>query len=95
MFERYAEDTYTGDQRYASTIGVDFKVKVSSVTTNRREHVCKLQMWDTAGQERFRAITQSYYRGTGICIVCFDTSTPGGERSIYSVRRWIEDVKWK
>jgi len=53
----------------------------------------KLQIWDTAGQERFRAITQSYYRGMRICVLCFDTSRTGLPGSIQNVRKWLDDVK--
>jgi small GTP-binding protein len=36
---------------------------------------CKLYIWDTAGQERFKSIAQAYYKGTEICIICFDASS--------------------
>lgn len=54
----------------------------------------KLQIWDTAGQERFRSITQSYYRGMRVCVLCFDGSKRGGELgSINNVMKWLNDVK--
>jgi small GTP-binding protein len=52
----------------------------------------KLQVWDTAGQERFRSITQSYYRGMKLCILCFDAMS-GNSGSINNITRWLDDIK--
>jgi small GTP-binding protein len=52
----------------------------------------KVQVWDTAGQERFRSITQSYYKGTKICIICFDSTRQGAPGSLFKVRDWLADV---
>ncbi|VBB18244.1 Rab family, other [Yasminevirus sp. GU-2018] len=95
LFDRLCDEKFLNDSRYASTIGVDFKVKLINTRTDRGSHTCKLQIWDTAGQERFKAITQSYYRGTHVCIVCFDTSVYSGSRSLTSVMSWITDVRMR
>lgn len=103
VLERYVEGRYPEDNRYVSTIGVDFKVKTHEIASDsldlEREkenkkgfYICKLQLWDTAGQERFRSITRSYYRNTNIHILCFDVSTAGGSGSIHSVERWINEL---
>ena len=47
-------DGYFSDQQQ-STIGVDFKVKMMTVTgPDERPKRVKVTIWDTAGQERFR-----------------------------------------
>jgi Ras-related protein Rab-8A len=59
---------------YASTIGVDFKVKRLQLG----DDVLKFQIWDTAGQERFKNITQTYYKGAAGIILTYsiaDTRT--------------------
>lgn len=53
----------------------------------------KLQVWDTAGQERFRSITQSYYRGMRLCILCFDSTKGGAPGSIFNVTKWLRDIR--
>lgn len=49
----------------SQTIGVDFHVKGHPPV--------KLQLWDSASQERFLGITDAYYRGVDIVIVCFSS----------------------
>jgi len=55
---RFTDDTFSEEQ--ASTIGVDFKVKMMTTSSGNK---VKATIWDTAGQERFRTLTSSYYRG--------------------------------
>lgn len=108
LFEKYTDNTFSVEDNYAATIGVDFKYKNVEIMTRNNiinENIvnCKLQLWDTAGQERFKSITQSYYRGANICIVCFDasiidtkyTDIKYNQRSIDSVIPWIEEVRGK
>jgi small GTP-binding protein len=56
-------------------------------------HSCKLQLWDTAGQEKFRSITRSYYKGTNIFILCFDSGKIIDEETIISIKKWMYDSK--
>lgn len=101
LLERYINDTFNEDEySYQSTIGVDFKIKILDIESNpinhdskKLSHSYKLQIWDTAGQERFSSITQSYYRGTDIFIICFDISLFSGQGSMYSVIKWIRDIE--
>lgn len=80
---RFADDTYTDS--YISTIGVDFKIK----TTTLDSQVIKLQIWDTAGQERFKTITSSYYRGAHGIIIVYDVTDP---ESFNNVRNWMQEI---
>ena len=41
------------DQKYHSTIGIDFASKIIKISD---ETCVKLQIWDTAGTERFKSI---------------------------------------
>ena len=34
----------------------------------------KLQLWDTAGQEQYRAVTNSYYRGSAGALLIYDVT---------------------
>jgi small GTP-binding protein len=80
----YCENLFTFD--YASTIGVDFRVK-DLMVENRKY---RLQIWDTAGQERFRSITQSYYRGAQIVFLVIDLTR---SETIRSVEKWLIDIE--
>lgn len=84
FLKRYTDNTFQSD--YISTIGVDFKIKTTSV----ENEVVKLQLWDTAGQERFSAITKSYYRGAHGIIVIFDLSN---ENSFKSLEGWFRKIR--
>jgi len=97
LLERYI-DGKKSDKKYASTIGVDYKIARTTIdtmvqqqngTTKKISYSCKLQIWDTAGQERFKSVTQRYYRSGDIFVVCFDASSCDGVRS---VANWINDI---
>ena len=83
LLRRYADEAY--DDRYISTIGVDFRVKTIHLETC----TVKLQIWDTAGQERFRTITTSYYRGANCIMIMFDLTDP---ESFENVRSWYREA---
>lgn len=57
--------------------------------------VCKrgsqvlLKVLDTQGQERYRSLTNSYFRGTHGCVLCFDVTN---RASFESLERWLSDV---
>jgi len=53
----------------------------------------KLQIWDTAGREKYRSITQSYYYGMNMCILCFDATKDGYNGSINNVTKWLDDIE--
>jgi Ras-related protein Rab-1A len=80
---KFADDVFKTE--YTSTIGVDFKI----CTIKHRNKVLKLQIWDTAGQERFRAITTSYYRGSRVIIVCYDTTDIN---TFNNVDKWLDEI---
>jgi Ras-related protein Rab-1A len=58
---RIDEGTFTNT--FIPTIGVDFRMPITSLRKPPHNVRTKLQLWDTAGQDRFRTITSSYYRG--------------------------------
>lgn len=64
---RFADDHF--DQGTIYTIGVDFKMRNVTTTTDQ---VVKLQVWDSAGTERFRTVTGSYYRGAHAVMITYD-----------------------
>lgn len=63
----FTSDTF---EELSPTIGVDFKVKMTTVEGKR----LKLAIWDTAGQERFRTLTSSYYRAAQGIIMVYDVT---------------------
>lgn len=83
ILSRYTDDKF--DDRYISTIGVDFNIK----TIPTKYGVTKLQLWDTAGQERFRTITTSYYRGSHMIIVCYDITD---KKSFTNLKNWFDEI---
>ena len=76
------------DPRSKPTIGVGFGSKVFKIGPD----TIKLQMWDTAGQERFRAVTNTYYRGSAGVIIVFDITD---RVSFNNLDKWISEVKDK
>ena len=70
LLQRFADDSFS--HSHISTIGVDFKVKTWRDPLDGK--LSKLQIWDTAGQDRFRAITNSYYRGSQGIMIVYDTT---------------------
>lgn len=56
----------------------------------------KSRIWDTAGQERYRAITVTYYRGTGGAMLVYDITDPstftGVEELIPTIRQHAGDA---
>jgi len=65
---RFTDNSF--DEAQASTIGVDFKVKM----VHQGGKTIKATIWDTAGQERFRTLTASYYRGAQGIILVYDVT---------------------
>eukprot|EP00933_Yihiella_yeosuensis_P041700 TRINITY_DN36109_c0_g1_i1.p1 TRINITY_DN36109_c0_g1~~TRINITY_DN36109_c0_g1_i1.p1 ORF type:complete len:254 (+),score=66.51 TRINITY_DN36109_c0_g1_i1:117-878(+) len=85
MITRFAKGIFTNE--YKKTIGVDFlekKLFVNSVG----EEVTYL-LWDTAGQEEYDAITRTYYKGAGACILAFSTTD---RDSFDAIESWYQKV---
>lgn len=85
MITRFAKGIFTNE--YKKTIGVDFlekKLYLSSIG----EEVTYL-LWDTAGQEEYDAITRTYYKGAGACILAFSTTDLA---SFEAVESWYQKV---
>lgn len=74
-----------------STIGVDFKSKIMSVTDKAgNSKKIKLTVWDTAGQERFRTLTSNYYRGAHAVIFVFDSTSSA---TFDNLEGWLQEVE--
>lgn len=84
LSEYYVENKAAREDERISTIGVEFYPK----TVKYGEDFYKIQVWDTAGQERFRSVTNSYYRGSHGCFMCFSICN---RDSYKMLTRFIED----
>lgn len=85
LFDRYTENDYK--DIYSTTIGIDFRTKTVILNSN----ICRLHIWDTAGHERFRTITQYYYRGSNICLLCLDINRDL-EELLVSIDSWANEL---
>ncbi|KAI8914897.1 P-loop containing nucleoside triphosphate hydrolase protein [Powellomyces hirtus] len=70
---------------YKATIGADFVSKTVETPDGRS---VAMQLWDTAGQERFQSLGVAFYRGTDVCILVYDVTSPA---SALNLVRWIRD----
>ena len=86
IMQRYCNNSF--DPVYISTIGVDFKPKITNVKGKK----VKIQIWDTAGQERFRNITQQYYRGAQGVLIVYDVTNMS---SFNKIKSWFVGLKEK
>lgn len=73
-------------ERYDSTIGVDFKVRIIELDGKK----IKLQIWDTSGDERFREITTAFYQAVHGVILVYDATKP---ESFEEMKLKIEEVE--
>jgi Ras-related protein Rab-8A len=80
---KYTTDSFS--PTYISTIGIDFKIKMVTIGTDR----IKLQVWDTAGQERFRTITTSYYKGSHGIFIVYDVTDRG---TFNNITNWLSEL---
>lgn len=90
LMQRYAGETFLEDS--LSTIGVDFKILSKEIIHKKfpgKNLSVKIQLWDTAGQDRFRAITETYFRGSHGVLIVFDLTN---EDSFTNVRKWLDLV---
>jgi Ras-related protein Rab-23 len=85
MITRFAKGIFTHE--YKKTIGVDFLEKRMYMATIGEE--VTYMLWDTAGQEEYDAITRTYYKGAGACILAFSTTD---RASFDDVEKWYHKV---
>lgn len=85
MITRFAKGIFTNE--YKKTIGVDFLEK-KMLLAGPGEDVTFL-LWDTAGQEEYDAITRTYYKGAGACILAFSTTD---RDSFDAIESWYKKV---
>eukprot|EP00759_Apiculatamorpha_spiralis_P012361 PhF_6_TR19425/c0_g1_i1/m.28416/K06234/RAB23; Ras-related protein Rab-23 len=86
MLRRFCKGDFTQD--YKKTIGTDFMEK--NVYARGSDQVVNLMLWDTAGQEVFDALTASYYRSAGGCVLAFSTVD---RDSFMAVEKWKNKVE--
>lgn len=86
---------------YKATIGGDYltttiqlppktdETTPSDETSSMNEPLerVNLQIWDTAGQERFNSKSQAFYRGTDVCVLCYDITN---YESVLSLKDWFD-----
>ena len=77
-------------ERNISTIGLDKRTfNVDIINDKEEKKSIDVSLFDTAGQERFRAITQSYYKGTQGALLIYDIL----DRSTFdSVSWWVNSI---
>mmetsp|Transcript_107628 Transcript_107628/g.304451 ORF Transcript_107628/g.304451 Transcript_107628/m.304451 type:complete len:246 (+) Transcript_107628:95-832(+) len=85
MITRFAKGIFTNE--YKKTIGVDFLEKKMYLNAIGEE--VTFLLWDTAGQEEYDAITRTYYKGAGACILAFSTTD---RASFDAVESWHQKV---
>ncbi|CAH0554081.1 unnamed protein product [Brassicogethes aeneus] len=78
------------NQRFISTVGIDFREKRLLHQSNGRNNRIHLQLWDTAGQERFRSLTTAFYRDAMGFLLLFDLTN---EQSFLEIVNWIEQLR--
>eukprot|EP00741_Cyanophora_paradoxa_P008969 tig00001415_g8682.t1 len=86
MIKRFGKGEWTDG--YKKTIGVDFLEKEHYIPA--LGETVKMMLWDTAGQEEFDAITRTYYRGAGACVIAFSTTD---RESFEAVENWKRKVE--
>jgi len=85
MITRFAKGIFTNE--YKKTIGVDFLEK--KLYLNAIGEEVTYLLWDTAGQEEYDAITRTYYKGAGACILAFSTTD---RASFDAIESWYHKV---
>lgn len=87
MITRFAKGIFTNE--YKKTIGVDFLEKKLYLNSIGEE--VTFLLWDTAGQEEYDAITRTYYKGAGACILAFSTTDRASFEAIESWHQKVTD----
>ncbi|XP_065897394.1 ras-related protein Rab-8B-like [Dysidea avara] len=83
---RFTEGIFSSDQR--ATIGVEYKTKVTQVC----EKAVKLATWDSSGREVYKAVTESYYRGTAGFMLVYDITDEGSFQKIGQMINGIKEA---
>lgn len=86
LMNRFLDSFFPAD--YIKTIGVDFLEKRVFVPSVHEE--VTFFLYDTAGQEEYDALTRSYYRGAGACIIAYSITD---RLSFGSVPCWLRKVR--
>ena len=83
LIRQYCEGKF--DISRVSTIGVDFQtqtVKLPDITV-------KLSIWDMAGQPHFKAVRESFYKGSRATALVFDLTNID---SLKNLVNWYEEI---
>ena len=84
ILSRYIYNEFKSDSK--STIGVEFASKRITISNT----LIKAQIWDTAGHERYRAITNTYYKGSNGCFIVYDITNM---QSFENIDKWYTDIE--
>lgn len=82
LVRRFARGTF--DETHKATIGVDFAEK--RIDVNYEEVI--MNLWDTAPV--FNNLTQKYYSGASVAVICFSTVD---RKSFEDVESWYEKLR--
>ena len=80
LLTRYKFNTY--EDQGTMTVGVD-----NHTVTHRH---AKFTYYDTAGQDQYRAIVNSFYRGSDACIIVYDVTSM---KSFEEIAYYYNNVK--
>ena len=83
VLQRFTDNIF--EDNYACTIGVDFKVKTIKI----KDKEVKLMIYDTTGAERFKALSNSFYRGSNAIIFVYDVTNMSSFKNLLN---WMEEV---
>ena len=85
--ERYLGKQFSSG--YVMTIGADFAVKKTQISTEEGKKSVKFQIWDLAGQPRFNSVRELYYKGSHGGLLVFDITR---RDSFTNLTSWIEEL---
>lgn len=85
--ERYLGKQFSSG--YVMTIGADFAVKQTRITTEEGKKDVKFQIWDLAGQPRFNSVRELYYKGSHGGLLIFDITR---RDSFVNLNNWIDEL---
>ncbi|UCE13711.1 MAG: GTP-binding protein [Candidatus Heimdallarchaeota archaeon] len=85
--ERYLGKQFSSG--YVMTIGADFAVKKTRISTEEGEKDVKFQIWDLAGQPRFNSVRELYYKGSHGGLLVFDITR---RDSFTNLDSWVEEL---
>jgi Ras-related protein Rab-1A len=75
----------TFDNGSTATVGAAFW----NLTIEKNDRCHRIQMWDTAGQENYQSITNAFYRGADVIVLCYAVNN---RNSFTSIERWKSRV---